>query len=332
MKSISCLPMLAIMFTIPFSGCGRIEADNTKAEMSKQYNALVQNDLMLDLDADRSVTVVADDWVTSWKNQVAGAAAVDFVYTEEGRTVNYSKGYKQTALGTGRPRLEKNTTEINGHQSVVFRSDELVNDNDAAFDGLITGKGYTWFTVLKPYKQEGPGGTYPHAFFGCLRNSVPSQQNEGGQFAGFWGSFYLDGTVWMSSRNGTGNFSRGGVNTPEITGGKPAINQWHIIAGRQAAGTGTVKLDLFLNDVSSPVASGDYRVATIEPSVMAIGTERNAINHQGGESFDGEIAKLLIYSRPLNTNEMKQVYDHLQGKYFEPAVAAEPSHRSISLK
>lgn len=259
--------------------------------------------LLVDLDANKGVTTVEDKLVTSWKNQVPNAAAVDFNYTNEGRK----------EAGSGRPTLNEKDSSINGRNSLIFRSDELINDNDEAFDGLTTGKGYTWFTVLKPYKQEGRGGIYPHAFFGNLRNSGPPQK-EDGHFAGFWGSFYLDGKVWMGSRNGI-NFERGGVNNPEVAGPILDIGKWYILMGRQAAGTGTVKLELFINDASEAVNSAPYPVGTKEPQRLAIGTERNAINHQGGESFDGEMAKFLLYGRPLSNEEMLQVVDILQSTY-----------------
>ena len=155
--------------------------------------------------------------------------------TEEGRTKTI---ITQEELGTGRPTLSENKDEINGHNSLIFREDELINDNDEAFHGMITGSGYTWFAVIKPYKQGGPGkinSRYPNAFFGCLRNSGPPQL-ETGQYAGFWGSFYPDGRVYMGSRNGISKTVRDSVNTPEVEGPRPVINEWHIIMGRQGSG------------------------------------------------------------------------------------------------
>lgn len=259
--------------------------------------------LLVDLDADKDVTTAKDGHVIQWTNQVKDAAALHFKYTDEGRS----------EPGSGRPLLNKKDKSINGHNSLIFRSDELINDNDDAFDGLITGKGYTWFTILKPYKQEGKGGIYPHAFFGNLRNSGPPQK-EDGHFAGFWGSFYLDGKVWMGSRNGV-NFERGGKNNPEVTGSVLTFNKWYIIMGRQATGTGTVKLELFINDPSKAINSAPYPVGTKEPSRLAIGTERNAINHQGGESFDGEMARFLLFGRPLSNEEMIETVKALKKTY-----------------
>lgn len=266
-------------------------------------NDITTEGLLVDLDADKGVTITSENLVTQWTNQVKNTAAVHFNYTDEGRS----------EPGSGRPKLNKNNKSINGRNSLVFRSDELINDNDEAFDGLITGKGYTWFTILKPYKQEGKGGIYPHAFFGNLRNSGPPQK-EDGHFAGFWGAFYLNGKVWMGSRNGV-NFERGGKNNPEVAGPILNHNEWYIIMGRQAKGKGTVTLELFINDASKAVNTAPYPVGTKEPSRLAIGTERNAINHQGGESFDGEMAKFLLYGRPLSNKEMLETVKKLKSIY-----------------
>ena len=274
------------------------------------------NHLMLDLNADKGLAVEEDSMVTSWANQVPNAKAVDFKSTEEGRTKTI---ISQEEEGTGRPTLLKNSAEINGHNSLVFREDELINDNDSAFHGMMTGDGYTWFAVIKPYKQAGPGkinSIYPNAFFGCLRNTAKPQL-EGGQFAGFWGSFYTDGRVYMGSRNGLSIKVRDGVNTPEVEAPPPAINKWHIVMGRQGSGQGVVKLELFVNNPFDAVNSSDYPVGDVEPSRMAIGTERNAINHQGKESFDGELTRLLMYDAALDKQQMNAVYDYLTEVYFE---------------
>jgi hypothetical protein len=277
---------------------------------------LALENLVLDLNADIGVAVEDKNLVTRWTNQAPDPKAINFSITEEGRTKTI---ITQTELGTGRPALVKNVSEINGHASLRFRENELINDNDEAFHGMITGSGYTWFAVIKPYEQRGPGkinSGYPNAFFGCLRNTGPPQK-ETGQYAGFWGSFYPDGRVYMGSRNGLSEKVRDGVNTPEVAAPAPAVNEWHIIMGRQGSGQGTVKLELFVNDPAAAVNSSDYPVGPVEPSRMAIGTERNAINHQGKESFDGELARLLIYDTALDNPKMKEVHDYLRTLYFQ---------------
>ena len=41
------------------------------------------------------------------------------------------------------------------------------------------------------------------------------------------------------------------------------------------------------------------------PSKMAVGQERDATNHPGKESFHGEIARFLIFERPLSDKEKR---------------------------
>lgn len=276
---------------------------------------IAQDDLVLDLNADVGVTTQDGNMVTTWTNQAPNPKAADFYHTEEGRTKTI---ISQEKLGTGRPMLLEKSSEINGHNSLIFKEDELINDNDEAFHGMMTGNGYTWFAVIKPYEQGGPGkinSRYPNAFFGNLRNTAKPQL-EDGQYAGFWGSFYPDGRVYMGSRNGLSKTIRDSINTPEVEAPPPAVNEWHIIMGRQSSGHGTVLLELFVNNPSVAANSHNFPVGNVEPSRMAIGTERNAINHQGKESFDGELARLLMYETALSDREMKLIYDHLRQLYF----------------
>ena len=66
--------------------------------------------LILDLDADRGVTVEDGDRVSLWQNQVAGFPARDFGKRDEGRK----------EPGSGRPRLLKQVKELNGHNVLRF--------------------------------------------------------------------------------------------------------------------------------------------------------------------------------------------------------------------
>jgi len=63
---------------------------------------------------------------------------------------------------------------------------------------------------------------------------------------------------------------------------------------------------------------------------MAIGTERNAIIHQGAESFDGELARLLIYGTALDQQKMEEVYDYVRTVYFEKRTSINESLESRS--
>jgi hypothetical protein len=56
------------------------------------------------------------------------------------------------------------------------------------------------------------------------------------------------------------------------------------------------------------------------PSRMAIGQERDAIEHPGFESFDGELARFLIWERPLDDEELANAIQLLKKIYFSAAL------------
>jgi hypothetical protein len=98
-------------------------------------------------------------------------------------------------------------------------------------------------------------------------------------------------------------------------GPKLEVGEYYIVAGRLAAGTGTVKMELFVNS-AKPVGTGTFPVqADANPSKMAIGQERDAVEHPGKESFDGEIARFLIYRRALGDKEIDSVIKALARRY-----------------
>lgn len=49
---------------------------------------------------------------------------------------------------------------------------------------------------------------------------------------------------------------------------------------------------------------------------MTIGQKRNAIQHPGHESFDGEIARFVIWERPLGDEEPAAVMELFRKAYF----------------
>jgi hypothetical protein len=48
---------------------------------------------------------------------------------------------------------------------------------------------------------------------------------------------------------------------------------------------------------------------------MAIGQERDATNHPGHESFDGELARFLMWDRPLTDHELEAAFSALKESY-----------------
>lgn len=260
---------------------------------------VVDRGLILDLDADRGVQVAAGDRVVKWSNQVASFAARDFVKQDKGRT----------EAGSGRPTLKKSVAAIGGHNTLIFRRQELVCHSEDAFDPLITGSGYTWLAVMTVYKQVVQLKDVS-SFFGNLRS--------GGNYEGIWGNVTDDNRVWIGSRNGV-TFGRWDKNNPMVLAPEPLKeNRYYVIAGRMGAGAGEVKIEVFIND-TKPAASKPFPVnPAANSSRLAIGQERDATNHPGRESFDGEIARFLIYERPLTDAELQQTLTRLKKTYTIP--------------
>jgi len=243
--------------------------------------------LILNLDADVGVET-QESQVLSWKSQ-AEFKARDFKATRE----------------KGRPEIRKAVAELNGHNAIVFKEQEVLNDDEDAFDGLTTGSGYTWVTVLSAYPQTGKLKDV-NVFLGNLRNGM--------QYEGFWGGFDDDGSVWMGTRNGK-TFGRWNSDNPKVKGPKLDEKRFYLIAGRMSGGTDSATLDLFVN-AEKPVASAMVPVfPKANASKLAIGTERDAKEHPGVESFDGEMARVLIWQRALSDAEMKQVLEVLGTMY-----------------
>ena len=255
--------------------------------------------LILDLDADQGVQVEDGDRVVRWTNQVTAFAARDFSKRDKGRR----------EPGSGRPTLKKSVAAIRGHNTLVFKRQELLNHDEDAFDHLLTGKGYTWFAVTSVYKQVVQLKDV-NSFFGNLRN--------GGKYEGIWGNVTDDNRVWIGSRNAV-TFGRWDHNNPMVLAPKPLKeNQYYVVAGRMGAGTGQVRIEVFIND-PQPVAAKPFPVnPRANSSKLAIGQERDAVNHPGKESFDGEIARFLVYERPLTDDELKQTLEHLKKTYAIP--------------
>ena len=255
--------------------------------------------LILDLDADKGVEVEDGDRVVKWTNQVTTSSARDFVKQDEGRK----------EAGSGRPTLKRSVAAIGGHDTLVFRRQELVNHDEDAFDHLLTGSGYTWIAVISVYKQIVQLKDV-NSFFGNLRN--------GGMYEGIWGNVTDDNRVWIGSRNGV-TFGRWDDNNPMVLAAEPLKeNQYYVVAGRMGSGTGEVQIELFVNDPQA-VASKPFPVnPAANSSKLAMGQERDAINHPGGESFDGELARFLIYDRPLTDDELHQTMESLKKTYAIP--------------
>jgi len=252
--------------------------------------------LIVDLNADNGVEVEAGDRVVKWTNQVTTFPAREFLKQDKGRT----------EPGSGRPTLKRSVAAIGGHGTLVFKRQELVNHDEDAFDHLLTGSGYTWFAVMSVHRQVVQLKDV-NSFFGNLQN--------GGMYEGIWGCVTDANRVWIGSRNAL-TFGRWDRNNPMVLAPEPLKeNRYYVVAGRMGAGTGQVRIELFIN-AARAVASGPFPVnPEANSSKLAIGQERDATNHPGRESFDGEIARFLLYERPLTRGELQQTLDRLKAIY-----------------
>ncbi len=260
---------------------------------------VLEKGLIIDLNADRGVQVEDGDRVVKWTNQVAQFAAKDFVKRDKGRKVP----------GSGRPTWKKSVEAINGHSTVVFRRQELLNHEEDALDHLLTGSGYTWLAVMSVYKQVVQLKDV-NSIFGNLRS--------GGNYEGIWGNVTDDNRVWIGSRNGI-TFGRWDPNNPMVVAPEPLEeNRYYIVVGRMGAGTKDVNIEVMIND-PKPVASKPFPVnPKANSSKLAIGQERDATNHPGKEAFDGELTRFLVYERPLTEDELKLNLAHLKKMYAIP--------------
>ncbi|MFD0894875.1 hypothetical protein KBB96_04340 [Luteolibacter ambystomatis] len=251
--------------------------------------------LDLDLDAAKGITADAQQRVTQWASLAGTPAAKVFVQRDEGRK----------EPGSGRPTLLPALPALGGKPALSFRQQELVCLDEDAFDKLTTGSGHTWLAVIATYPQR-TGLKDVNSFFGNLRN--------GEKYEGLWGCFNDNNTLWIGTRNSR-TFGRFDANNPQVLGPKLEPGKFHVIAGRLGSGTGTVKLELFV-DRLGVVASADFPVEpAANPSRMAVGQERDAIQHPGHESFDGEIARLMIFDRPLSNAELATALSELHKVY-----------------
>lgn len=262
---------------------------------AEEKPALPMDGLILDLDAAKGIELEDGDRVVAWHSQAPTQPDLVFVKQDEGRK----------EAGSGRPTLRKNAT--GGKPSVVFLQQELVCADEDVFDSLTTGKGHTWIAVMSVLEQR-VGVKDVNSFFGNLRN--------GGKYEGVWGCLDDDNRIWWGTRNGL-SFGRFDQNNPKVAGAVLEKGTFHLIAGRMDAGAGEVKLTLHVNSPEAMTTGGFPVNQDANPSRMAIGQERDAIEHPGKESFDGEIARFLIWERPLNDAELTAAIRQLGTEYLK---------------
>lgn len=262
---------------------------------AQEKPALPAEGLVIDLDAAKGVVLEDRDRVVSWKNQAPAHPDMHFVKRDKGRK----------EAGSGRPTFRENAAGKDGKPAIVFLQQELVCMDEDAFDALTTGKGHTWLAVIKVHDQR-VGVKDVNSFFGNLRN--------GGNYEGLWGNVDDKNGSWWGARNGR-SFGRFDKNNPKVSGPTLAKGVFHVVGGKLESGTGDVRISLHVGSAPA-VASGVFPVnPDANPSRMAIGQERDAVEHPGKESFDGEIARFLIWERPLEQHELAGAIGYLAREY-----------------
>ena len=255
----------------------------------------VTSGLIQDLDAEVGVTRSGND-VTAWANQ--GSAGDD------------------VSTNKGTPQFVSNATP-NGQSAISFFQQRMAGGDHNAFTSLLSGTGYTWFVVMDPDAQDGGSNN----IFGALNN------NPGTGFINFNGF-----AVGLDANSALRMLERD-LPTNEITLGQTAGLDnlgWVIAAGRLAAGTGAVAQEVFLNSAtadgtSSVNISGSPGIYQLT-SALTLGAERS----NGRESFDGDVARILIYDRELTDAELEQVGYSLSQTYGIPTTFV-PEPTSLAL-
>ncbi len=262
--------------------------------LSANESTIPKNNLILDLDAEQGVTHDSQQRVTSWQSQALTTPRIIFQKQDKGRKEPHS----------GCPSFRKDATS-NKKPSIVFRQQELVCAEEDFFDGLVTGDGYTWIAVIAVHPQR-VGVKDVNSFFGNLRN--------GGKYEGIWGCLNDDNSIWIGSRNGK-SFGRFDANNPQVLGPVLEPGKFHIIAGKMEAGKDQVKISLYVNS-SHASQEGVFPVNPhANSSKMAIGQERDAVEHPGHESFDGEIARFLLWKGALAPQEWQEAFTNIAKQY-----------------
>ena len=270
-----------------------LTAITTASLIAANANAVpVTSGLIQDLDAEVGVTTSGTD-VTAWVNQ--GSAGDD------------------VTSGTGGAQLVASATP-GGQAAVRFTNDRLVGDDAAAFDSIVQGSGLTWIAVINPGAQAGSDNPGKNAIFGTLENSSG--------FNGYVGGIDNAESVYGLERANSGADERTTGATTGLDAG------WVIVVGRVAAGTGSVLQEVFVNSATADGSSNITIGAAGEADLLAIGAER-----AGGaapEYYDGDLARLLIYNRPLTDQELDQVGFDLATTYgISTTFVLEPSSLAL---
>lgn len=219
-----------------------------------------------------------------------------------GGTASAVTDWANQATGGDNVATNAGTIEVvpgpNGHSALRFQQgDRMAGTSDTAFDAVMQGNGHTWFAVVNAGPQN---HTAKNAIFGTLLNAGPFSgmiahvANDGG--ANVTGNVILRPSTTDISARATTNINDGG---------------FHILAGTLSAGTGAQQQQIFIDGSAAEASAALNILGTTDSGPIAIGAERTG----GGEHIDADIARILIYDRPLTLAEFNQTGSDLAATY-----------------
>ena len=180
---------------------------------------------------------------------------------------------------------------LNGHAALDFpNTARMEGDDTSVFSDLTDGDGLTWFAVAEPAATQDLSDR--NQIFGWIRN--------GGINSGITAGVDRAARPYAMVRPASTEFKAQSATS---------VTQWTILAGRLGAGTNAI-VQLYRN-AATPDAMANSTAANNQVGALTIGAERD----DGSEFFDGRIARILIYGRPLDDAELGQTGRALGQRY-----------------
>jgi len=250
----------------------------------------IPDDMIEDLNASVGVTTDTDEIsVTEWEN-LSDLGGDDLSLTG----------------GSGDPQLLSSATPT-GQSAIAFTTDDrLVGDDDSALDTIIQGNGLTWIAVIRIPDNQGAGvPNGKNRIFGTLTNETP--------FSGYMANIDNDEVLGADVRPGPA------VSDTFFIDGSTSLNDgiFKVLSGRLTDGTGEQ-----LHQIYSDLSLESSGFATISDSTnsgpLTLGAERTG----GSEYGDFDLARLLIYDRPLTGLEWNSTILELQATYIGSSAPA----------
>jgi hypothetical protein len=201
-------------------------------------------------------------------------------------------GGDNLAASTGSVQVIENA--VNGHAALRFENNSrLVGNNTNEFCGLTSGAGLTWFAVVFPRAQDNP---LKNIFFGTIKDGAP--------FSGFTAGVNMnDARPYSMMRPVTAEvFAQSNVG---VSGA------WVILAGRLDDGPGMRAGELFVNSSTASDTEMSLIPKTSDCGALVVGAERAT----GTEFVNADIARILIYDRPLTDAELAATGQALAERY-----------------